>query len=131
MRKSIQEVFMKYRKEERLKIGQLLYEGKCTKADIMKEYDIANTSINKYLRDYLINIGKLESPSAKIKGTKIESLAEKYNLDISDYQSMSKDELIDELIKAKVEEARAKKGYIVKGGGQKKEYISLNNKSSK
>ena len=58
---------MKYRKEERLKIGQLLYEGKCTKADIMKEYDIANTSINKYLRDYLISIGKLEAPSARIK----------------------------------------------------------------
>ena len=40
-------------------------------------------------------------------------------------------ELIEELIKAKINEARAKKGYEVKGVGQNKEFISLNNKNSK
>jgi transposase len=44
---------------------------------------------------------------------------------------MSKAELINELIKAKVNEARAKKGYQVKGDGPNKEYSSLNNKNSK
>ncbi len=44
---------------------------------------------------------------------------------------MSKDELINELIRAKANEARAKKGYEVKGDGASKEYISLNNRNSK
>lgn len=38
---------------------------------------------------------------------------------------MTKDQLIDEVIKARVGEERAKKGYIVKGGGQEKEFITL------
>ena len=53
------------------------------------------------------------------------------SFDLEDYQSMSKEQLIEELIKAKINEARAKKGYEVKGVGQNKEFISLNNKNSK
>ena len=34
-----------------------------------------------------------------------------------DLKEMTKDRLIDEVIKARVGEERAKKGYIVKGGG--------------
>ena len=44
---------------------------------------------------------------------------------------MTKEELINELILAKINEARAKKGYEVKGVGSSKEYISLNSKNSK
>ena len=44
---------------------------------------------------------------------------------------MSKEQLIEELIKAKINEARAKKGYEVKGVGPNKEFITLNNKNSK
>ena len=38
---------------------------------------------------------------------------------------------INELIKAKANELRAKKGYEVKGAGANKEFISLNNKNTK
>lgn len=48
-----------------------------------------------------------------------------------DLKEMTKDQLIDEVIKARVGEERAKKGYIVKGGGQEKEFINLNNLNSK
>ena len=53
------------------------------------------------------------------------------SFDLEDYQSMSKEQLIEELIKAKINEARAKKGYEVKGVGPNKEFISLNNRNSK
>ena len=43
----------------------------------------------------------------------------------------AEEELIDELIRAKVNEARAKKGYEVKGDGASKEYSSLSNKNFK
>lgn len=52
-------------------------------------------------------------------------------LDYSDLESLSKEQLIDEIIKARVEAERAKKGYIVKGDGQEKEFISLKNLNSK
>ena len=44
---------------------------------------------------------------------------------------MDEEELIDEVIKARVETERAKKGYAVKGGGPEKEFISLSNSNSK
>lgn len=48
-----------------------------------------------------------------------------------DLESLSKEELIDEVIKARVEAERTKKGYKVKGDGQEKEFINLNNTNSK
>ena len=41
---------------------------------------------------------------------------------------MSKEELIHELVRAKITEARLKKGYEVKGVGTQKEYVPLDNK---
>ena len=52
-------------------------------------------------------------------------------LDYSDLESLSKEQLIDEIIKARVEAERAKKGYTVKGDGQEKKFISLKNLNSK
>ena len=52
-------------------------------------------------------------------------------VDYNDLESMTKDELIDEVIKARINTERAKKGYIVKGDGQEKEFISLNNQNLK
>ena len=48
-----------------------------------------------------------------------------------DLESMSTDQLINEVIKARVEAERAKKGYVVKGGCPEKEFISLSNSNSK
>ena len=48
-----------------------------------------------------------------------------------DLEFLSTDQLINEVIKARVEAERAKKGYVVKGGGQEKEFISLSNSNSK
>ena len=44
---------------------------------------------------------------------------------------MSKEELINELVHAKINEARLKKGYEVKGAGTQKEFVPLDSKSTK
>ena len=44
---------------------------------------------------------------------------------------MTREELMEELIKSKINEARAKKGYMVKGDGANKEFIPLDKKNSK
>jgi transposase len=51
--------------------------------------------------------------------------------DISGYESMTKEELIRELVLAKINEARAKKGYEVKGVGVEKEYIVYDSRNTK
>ena len=44
---------------------------------------------------------------------------------------MTKEELIQELVKARINEARLKKGYEVKGVGAEKVFIPLDNKNTK
>lgn len=53
------------------------------------------------------------------------------DINIDTLKELFKDQLIDEIIKAKVEAERLKKGYMVKGDGQEKEFISLKKRSSR
>ena len=48
-----------------------------------------------------------------------------------EYETMSKEELIRELVRSKIREARLKKGYEVKGDGAEKVFIPLGNKNTK
>ena len=50
---------------------------------------------------------------------------------IKDYQSMSKEELLLELVKSKINEARAKKGYQVEGDGANKRFVPIGSKNTK
>ena len=60
-----------------------------------------------------------------------KTIKESNPADINKLESMSKEQLICEVIKARVETERTKKGYTVKGDGQEKAFISLNNLNSK
>ena len=51
--------------------------------------------------------------------------------EMADYENMTREELIQELVLAKINEARAKKGYEVKGVGVEKEYIVYDSKNTK
>ena len=44
---------------------------------------------------------------------------------------MTKEELIQELVRSRIREARLKKGYEVKGDGPEKVFIPLSNKNTK
>lgn len=50
---------------------------------------------------------------------------------MNELESMTKDELIRELIKVRINESRLKKGYQVKEDGVNKKYIPLDNRSIK
>lgn len=123
---------MKYTKMQRLDIGQKLYTHEFTLKEAMATYSIGKSTIERYLTDYKLENGiplhQKHIHAPKVIRKKPESSSP---LDIDDYMSMTKEELIDELIRAKVNEVRAKKGYEVKGVGASKEFSSLSNKSSK
>ena len=125
------EVPMKYTKEERIDIGRQVYTQELNHKEAEKKYGIVKSGIDRYIQDYKIANGipierKSDGHVSPVPGNKATQ-----PFDIEAYKAMSKEELINELILAKVNEARAKKGYEVKGDGASKEYISLNNRNSK
>ena len=122
---------MKYTKKERLDIGRKIYTQEITYKEAMELYGLSESCAHKYLADYKRENGiPVRSHTFSDKQSSEKSSRDS-SLDIETYMSMSKEELINELIKAKANELRAKKGYEVKGDGADREYISLNNKNSK
>ena len=121
---------MKYTKEKRLDIGRRIFTQEITYKEAMEIYGLSESAAHKYLADYKrVNDLPVRTQSPpKQKPQKKNTCSDP---DIETYMSMSKEELINELIKAKANELRAKKGYEVKGDGANREYISLNDKNSK
>ncbi len=120
---------MKYTKDQRLDIGKRVYEGEISKFEAAAEYGIGADTVRNYMRLYRAenhlpvrhvgsNADKMKEPPRPPTG-------------LEDYESMSKEELINELVRAKIIEARLKKGYEVKGAGAQKEYVPIDSKSTK
>lgn len=117
---------MKYTKEQRLDIGRRIYDGEISKYDAAEQYDISCETAREYMRLYR-NENHLPPKCgySASDGTPIrKNLPEQNNLEA--YKAMSKDELIQELVKARIAEARLKKGYEVKGDGSIIHYSSKN-----
>ena len=109
-------------KEQRIAIAKEIVDGSLSSREAAEKYGISKSLAAKYATDY-----RRETPETK--AIMLKSSNDSFHLE--DYQSMTKDQLIEELIKSKINEARAKKGYEVKGDGQNKEFISLSSKNSK
>ena len=120
-------------KEQRVAIGKEIVDGLITPIEASKKYGISRTSAQKYATDYRRDNGLpvRSHPPVKSNSQTIKLKGNATSFDLEDYQSMTKEQLIEELIKSKINEARAKKGYEVKGDGQNMVFISLNNKNSK
>ena len=131
---------MKYSKEQRIDIGRQVYTHELSRLEASRKYEVSNSSLDVYVSMYKLSSG-IQTQNARVtisnKTDKTDKKDQKPKeetsgaWDIESYRAMSKEELINELIRAKVNEARAKKGYEVKGDGANKEFISLSRKNSK
>ena len=116
---------MKYTPEERLDIGRQIYDGGLSRYEAAEQYGIGEHTARNYMRMYRDanhlppKRGKrsLTAPSFKTAPAGMEDL-----------ESMTKEQLIQELVKARITEARLKKGYEVKGDGTVILYGSKNTK---
>ena len=121
---------MRYTKEQRLDIGRRIYNGELTKYEAAKQYDISHSTARDYMKMYRDENrlppkrGSLLFKEKNLIRQRTEP--EPYNIEV--YKSMSKDELIQELIKVRIADARLKKGYEVKGDGSVIRYSSKNTK---
>jgi transposase-like protein len=106
--------------KEKLDIGRRVYAHELTAKEAAEQNDVTVQTIYLYVREYQKSIGVDPLP----KGVKRVEPSK-------DYGSMTKEELINELMLKDIEVARAKKGYAVKGGGKEKEFVSIRDASSK
>ena len=94
-----------------------------------KKYDISEGLLHRWIKKYLNNgIEGLKSKTGKTrcsrKGNPLSGLQRKKN-------KTREEELELENLKLKIEVARLKKGYQVKGVGSKKEYVTIKGLNTK
>lgn len=122
---------MAFTREEKLDIGRRIYDGEISRYVAGEEYGISMTSARDYMRLYRdTNHLPPKNTSKECKSITglLKSAAKQ---DMEDYEAMSKEQLIQELVMSKITTARLKKGYEVKGVGAGKEYILLDSKNTK
>ena len=121
---------MKYTREERLVIGKRIYDGELNRYQAALEYGISEASARDYMRQYRFTNGlPAKSSGGKIKRESVQPKPAVLDPGLEEYEAMTKEELIRELVRSKVREARLKKGYEVKGVGVEKVFIPLNSKN--
>ena len=118
---------MHYTKEERLNIGRRIYTGEITRYQAAEEYGIGEQTARNYMRQYR-DANHLPPKNGARKSLKSFISDVNPPTGMEDLAAMSKEELIEEVIKAKIAEARLKKGYEVKGDGSVIRYVSKNTK---
>ncbi len=121
---------MKYTKQERMDIARRVYSGELTVAAAAVQYALDISTIKGYLRLYRAENGL--PPRVRQKSASTPAYAEKEkDSALKEYESMSKEELIDALVMAKINEARLKKGYSVKGSGAAKEFLPIDSRNTR
>ena len=108
---------MGYTREERLDIGKQIYNNEISKSDAAIKYKISEGTARDYMRLYRDMNGLPPKNRIQKEENTVKISVYSYEPDLSEYESMTKEELIKELVKSRIREARLKKGYEVKGAG--------------
>lgn len=106
---------MKYTKEERLDIGRQIYGGELTRFEAAAQYGISDQTARDYMRLYRDenHLPPKRAAKASIQAPSFQSAV----AGMEELTSMTKEQLVQEILKARITEARLKKGYEVKGDG--------------
>ena len=118
---------MKYTKEQRLDIGRRIYEGELSRYEAGEKFNISDQTARDYMRMYR-DVNGLPPKSSRRSHTITAKSAQTSPSGLEDLEAMSKEELIKEIVKARINEARLKKGYEVKGDGSVIRYVKKNTK---
>lgn len=112
---------MYYTPKARIDIGRKVFTHELSKEDAARKYEVSVQSIINYVKDYMKENHIPVVPEA----------TDTIGIQTPNYSEMTKDQLINELMKKDIEVARAKKGYTVKGGGKTKEFSSIKDANTK
>jgi len=120
---------MKYTKEERLNIGRRIYDGELSRYAAAEEYSIGEQTARNYMRMY--RASNYLPPKHNQQNSHSKAVSSAAPSGLEDYEAMTKEDLIRELVKSRIAQARLKKGYEVKGVGAEKEFVRLDSKNTK
>lgn len=100
---------MGYTREERLDIGKQIYNNEINKSDVAIKYRIGESTARDYMRLYQDVNGLPPKNRIQKDENTVKISAHSSKPDLSEYESMTKEELIKELVKSWINEARLKK----------------------
>ena len=95
---------MKYTKEERLDIGRRIYDDEITRYQAAEEYGIGEQTARNYMRMYR-DANDLP-PKHKARSSARPASANTMPANMEEYESMTKEELIHQLMLAHIRETR-------------------------
>ena len=104
-------------KEERLKVGKQIYERHLSVSDVMEEYHVSRSTAEGWLTQYKRSAGLLPEKQKAMPPER--------------YGELTREELMEELMRKDIEIERLKKGYTVKGVGAQKEYVTIKDANTK
>lgn len=117
---------MKLTKKERLDIGRRIYTGEISRHEAARMYNISSDSARNYMRLFRDENNLPPKNSGIRKNTCNSESGMPKNI-----KDMTKEELLLELVKAKILIARLKGEHYVKADGAHKQHVSVNLKNSK
>lgn len=110
-------------KEQKYKIVQEVLKGEQSSLSISKKHQVSNGMVSHWI--HLFKAGGIEALSNKKKPgnplAKYRNRKELTELEQKEYL----------ILQLQIENERLKKGYLVKGGGKEKVFVSSNNTNSK
>ena len=110
--------------KEKEEILKEFYSGKIGRNEICRKYEISTSTLRKWRIQYeQYGIAGLKSSTGKSKGGN-KGLGLKKG-------KTAEENLKLKIMKLEIENARLKKGYLVKGGGVQKEYVTTLDKNLK
>jgi transposase len=96
-------------------LGRRIYDGEISRYQAAEIYDISEQTARDYMRLY--RDSEQLPPKRAAKNTIKAPSFQTGPAGMEELESMTKEQLIQELVKARITEARLKKGYEVKGDG--------------
>lgn len=115
----------KFSKEQRLAIGQQIYNDEITVNEAASRYDISPYTARDYMR-FFRDANHLAPKSSRPWVRKEPPAKDGIILrDDNAYANMSREELLEEICRLRINEERLKKGYQVKEVNGKKLFIRL------
>lgn len=117
-------------KKEKIEIGKKIHDGEMTVKDAADAFCVSRATVWRWAKAYEQNPSQEGKPKVTPSPSKplgVPAAA----ANPPEYEAMGKEELIRELMRRDIEVARLKKGYSVKGGGSRKEYVTSSGSSTK
>lgn len=117
-------------KKEKIEIGKKIHDGEMTVKDAADAFGVSRHTVWRWSKAYEQNPSQEGKPKVTPSHSKPLGVPAA-SADAPEYEAMGKEELIRELMRRDIEVARLKKGYSVKGGGSRKEYVTSSGSSTK